>query len=133
MRGAGLAIFAAAILGANLAAPAAARRHRLHVPPTSLPRSLAVDEKEWQVQPSETQIAAGTIQFHAYNRGQDSHNFVIENAAGQIYGYVPLRPGASATVVANLPPGTYKLFCSLYAGTPESHDLLGMHAYITVR
>ena len=44
-----------------------------------------------------------------------------------------LIPGSTAIVVAYLHPGTYVLFCSLFAGTPESHYARGMHATLTVR
>ena len=116
-----------------LPAQAAARRHRLHRPPVDLPRGLTVDEKEWAVQPSKTLVAAGTVRFTAYNRGEDDHDFVIIDAAGNVAGKVSLIPGATATVTANLQPGTYRLFCSLFAGTPESHYARGMHTTITVR
>jgi hypothetical protein len=38
-----------------------------------------------------------------------------------------------ATIVAKLPPGRYKLYCSMFAGTPQSHEMLGMNTLITVR
>jgi uncharacterized cupredoxin-like copper-binding protein len=115
-------------------AVASSRRHRLHLPPPQLPHSLAVDEKEWAVQPSKTIVGAGTVRFQAHNRGQDDHNFVIVDASSwKAFGSVSLSPGSSAELVANLPPGTYRLFCSLFAGTPESHDARGMHAFLTVR
>jgi plastocyanin len=128
-------VMAAAVAVALAVFPAAAssRRHRLHLPPTQLARSLTVDEKEWAVQPSKTIVAAGTVRFQAHNRGQDDHNFVIIDAAGNGFASVSLMPGGSAQVVAKLHPGTYRLFCSLFAGTPESHDARGMHAFLTVR
>ena len=131
----GLAPLALAVAAAAsvLPAQAVARRHRLHLPPVDLPRALTVDEKEWAVQPSKTLVGAGTVTINAYNRGQDNHNFVIADAAGNVAGKVTLIPGATATVTANLRPGTYRLFCSLYAGTPESHYVRGMHTTITVR
>ncbi len=46
---------------------------------------------------------------------------MITDAAGTVAGKVSLIPGATATVTANLRPGTYRLCCSLHAGTPESH------------
>ena len=131
----GLAPLALAVAAAAsvLPAQAVARRHRLHLPPVDLPHALTVDEKEWAVQPSKTLVGAGTVTINAYNRGQDNHNFVIADAAGTVAGKVTLIPGATATVTANLRPGTYRLFCSLYAGTPESHYVRGMHTTITVR
>jgi plastocyanin len=118
---------------AVVSAPAAARRHRVHLPPADLPRALTVDEREWAVQPSKTLVGAGTITFKAYNRGQDDHNFVIVDAAGSVAGSASLIPGSTATVTVRLHPGTYILFCSLFGGTPESHYARGMHTTLTVR
>ena len=127
-----LALTAAAV-ATVLPTQALARRHRIHLPPVDLPHALTVDEKEWAVQPSKTLVGTGTVTINAYNRGQDNHNFVITDAAGNVAGKILLIPGQSATVTANLRPGTYRLFCSLYAGTPESHYARGMHTTITVR
>jgi len=127
----GLALLAVALIA--LPGQAAARRHRIHLPPVDLPRALTVDEREWAVQPSKTLVGTGTVTFNAYNRGEDAHNFVIADASGNVAGQVSLIPGASATVVAHLHPGTYVLFCSLFAGTPESHYARGMHSTLIVR
>jgi uncharacterized cupredoxin-like copper-binding protein len=78
-------------------------------------------------------VGAGTVRFEAHNRGMDDHNFVIVDASWNVYASVSLSPGSGADVVAKLHPGTYRLFCSLFAGTPESHDARGMHAFVTVR
>ena len=127
----GVALLIVALIAVPAQAPA--RRHRIHVPPADLPHALTVDEREWAVQPSKTIVSAGTVTFNAYNRGQDDHNFVIVDAAGKIAGSVSLIPGSTATVSAHLHPGTYVLFCSLFAGTPESHYARGMHSTLIVR
>jgi hypothetical protein len=114
-------------------APARGRTHRLHRPPPPLARSLSVDEQEWSVRPSQVAVAAGPVRVTVYDRGQDDHNLVIQGPDGVTKGFVSLIPGQSSTIVAHLPPGTYHLFCSLYAGTPQSHEALGMHALLTVR
>jgi uncharacterized cupredoxin-like copper-binding protein len=126
-------VAAVAVALAMFPVAASSRRHRLHLPPAQLAHSLTVDEKEWAVQPSKTIVGTGTVRFQAHNRGQDDHNFVIIDASGNEFASVSLAPGASAEVVANLHPGSYRLFCSLFAGTPESHDVRGMHALLTVR
>jgi plastocyanin len=87
--------------------------------------------------PSERVVADGTVTFEVYDRGQDEHNLTVQGpitptSAGQIRGQVWMQSGGSATIVANLPPGTYKLYCSMFAGTPQSHEMLGMHTLITV-
>lgn len=134
-------------VGASLLAAAAAavpapgvslRRHRLVLPTPPLPHNLAVDESEWQVIPSERVLAAGTVTFQVYDRGQDEHNLTIQGpvtsaGAGRIRGQVWMKSGAMATVVAKLPAGTYKLYCSMFAGTPQSHEMLGMSTLISVR
>jgi plastocyanin len=114
------------------------RRHRLILPTPPLPHALAVDEREWAVVPSESVIAAGADTFQVYDRGQDAHNLTIQgpitrSGPGPIRGQAWLQSGGTATIVANLPAGTYKLYCSMFAGTPQSHEKLGMHALITVR
>lgn len=58
---------------------------------------------------------------------------VIIDAAGKIAGAASLIPGATVTVTAHLHPGTYRLCCSPFAGTPESHYARGMHATLAVR
>jgi len=114
------------------------RRHRLILPTPPLPHSLTVDESEWVIVPSQRVIAAGSDTFQVYDRGQDEHNLTIQGpitrtSTGRMRAQVWMQSGGSATIVANLPAGTYKLYCSMFAGTPQSHEKLGMHALITVR
>lgn len=123
----------AAALVAILVASASGRLHRLHRPAPPLPASLAVDEREWSVSPSQTVVAAGNVQFEVYDRGEDAHNLVVQNAAGVVEGTASLLPGGSARIVANLEPGTYLLYCSMFYGTPQSHYARGMHTLLTVR
>jgi hypothetical protein len=123
-----------AVVAVILAAPLSsdARRHRLHRPTPPLPSNLTVDEQEWSVIPSHTVVAAGTVTFHDYNRGMDAHNLTIAGPSG-LEGVVSVQPGQSGTLVAHLQPGTYLLYCSLFAGTPQSHEMRGMHTVLTVR
>jgi len=108
------------------------QHHRLHRPPPPLARSLTVDEQEWSIIPSQRVVAAGVVTFHDYDRGQDAHNLTIKGPGG-VQGVVWLQSGGSGTIVAHLQPGTYVLYCSMYAGTPQSHEALGMHTLLTVR
>ncbi len=131
MRRAGAILFVIA-LAAIAAAPAVSRMHRLHRPVPALPHSLSVDEKEWSVLPSQTVVAAGVVRFTAYDRGQDSHDMEIIGPQGPIV-TVMMQSGGSARVAETLRPGTYRLICSLYAGTRQSHEARGMHALLTVQ
>jgi len=114
------------------------RRHRLILPTPPLSHSLTVDESEWSVVPSQRVLAAGEVTFQVYDRGQDAHNLTVQgpvtaSGPGLIRGQVWMQSGGSATIVAKLPAGTYRLYCSMFMGTPQSHYKLGMHALISVR
>lgn len=110
----------------------AERRHRLKLPEAELPRSLTVDESEWALRPSKRLLAAGTVRVRVYNRGEDDHNLVLHERDGTPH-VVSLKPKEDGTITARLAPGSYKLVCSLFAGTPDSHELKGMTTTIRVR
>jgi len=121
------------VLAAVLAAPSAqARRHRLLLPGAELAHALTVDESEWTMRGSKTVVAAGVVRIRAYNRGEDDHNVMLFEQDGTP-DVVSLKPGDAGTITAHLRPGTYKLFCSLFAGTPDSHEDKGMRLTLTVR
>ena len=115
------------------AAEAAPRLHRTKLPPpTALPTALAVDETEWSVRPSRRLVAAGQVTLRVYNRGMDDHDLTIADASGvsqQVY----LEPKGSGVLRVTLTPGVWRLYCSLFAGTPISHEDLGMVGYVRAR
>ena len=126
-------IFLALLVLALAAAPgvagsAGARIHRLHLPPppvVPLPQSLAVDEFEWGMRGTHLRVAAGRLEIHAYNRGMDDHDITVVDAHGQVHS-IPLAPGGDAELDIDVAAGPVKLFCSLFAGTPDSHIDKGM-------
>lgn len=128
----------ATVAAADQATGSTSPRHRLLLPTPPLPRSLTVDESEYVVVPSERVVGAGNVTFQVYDRGQDEHNLTVQGPVtaagpGQIRGQVWMKSGGAATIVAKLPAGTYKLYCSMFAGTAQSHEMLGMNAVLTVR
>ena len=127
-----LAVTLAALAAFAPALAPAARRHRTVLPPPELARSLSVDEFEFRLRASKTVVAAGPVRIRGYNRGEDDHNLVIVDRRGRVH-HTDLKPGESAVLTPTLAPGRYKLFCSLQAGTPDSHELLGMRFVLTVR
>ena len=82
--------------------------------------------------PSKRTVAAGTVSIQVYNRGMDDHDLTLVGSDGKTYS-VALAPGAQGALSPTLAPGDYKLFCSLFAGTPASHEALGMVAVLQVR
>ncbi|MEO9173992.1 MAG: cupredoxin domain-containing protein [Gaiellales bacterium] len=132
-------LLALAVAGVALAAtpslPVGARVHRLHVPPppvAALPSALAVDEAEYTLRPSQIVLAAGQVKINVYNRGMDDHDLTLVDGNG-VTQQVLVHPGDSATMIVALKPGSYRLYCSLFEGTPQSHDALGMHAIVQVK
>lgn len=133
MRRAAAILLLGTVASALTWSPAGAeRRHRIRLPEAQLPRSLTVDESEWAVRPSKRLVAAGFVRIRVYNRGEDDHNLVLSERDGTPH-VVSLKPKESGTITARLVPGTYTLVCSLFAGTPESHEALGMRATLRAR
>ena len=126
-------VLIAVSLLAAATAVAAPRVHRLTLPPPPpLPTSLAVDEDEWTVIPSKRVVAAGPVTLRVYNRGMDDHDLSLVDATGALH-RIYLAPGTSSEIQATLTPGTWKIWCSLFAGTPDSHELFGMVSTIEAR
>jgi hypothetical protein len=107
------------------------RKHRLHPPPPIQPARLTVDETEWSVRLSRTSIPAGSVRLRIYNRGMDDHDLVVVDHLGVAHA-LALMQKESGTLDVILGKGRYKLFCSLFAGTPFAHETLGMFAYLDV-
>lgn len=119
----------------GVAGSAGERLHRLHVPPppvTVLPQSLAVDEFEWGMRGTHLEVKAGLLRIHVYNRGMDDHDLTLVDASGKLHS-VPLGSGADAVLEANVAAGPVKLYCSLFAGTPDSHVDKGMVFDLTAK
>jgi hypothetical protein len=126
-------VAALGVAAAATAAPALARRHATHLPPPRY-RSLAVDEREWSVQPSHAGVARGRVRITVYNRGMDDHDLAIAGPDGAVVGYVRVPAGTSATIRPRLArAGRYRLYCTFFSGTPDAHGAKGMHATILVR
>jgi hypothetical protein len=131
-----LALLVLALAAAPGVARSAGRRiHRLHVPPPParvLPQSIALDEFEWGIRGTHLEIAAGRLQIHVYNRGMDDHDLAVVDAQGVLH-TVPLASGADAVLDVDVAAGPVKLFCSLFAGTSDSHEAKGMVFNVTAK
>jgi len=87
-------------------------------PAPPLPRRLGVDEVEYRVTASRTVL------------GADQHDLAIARN-GVLGVQTPLIDSKGAvTVTADLSPGTYRLYCTLFGG---QHDAWGMNTTITVQ
>lgn len=121
-----------AVLGCA-ATVATARVHRLRVPPAPpLPAAATIDETEWSVSVSRRVLAAGEVTLRVYNRGMDDHDLVLVDSDGVVH-RVDVGPGQTDVIRARLAPGRHRVFCSILAGTAESHEAQGMWAELVVR
>ena len=131
-----LALLVLALAAApGVAGSAGERLHRLHVPPPParvLPQSIALDEFEWGIRGTHLEIAARQLRIHVYNRGMDDHDLAVVDAQGVLH-TVPLASGADAVLDVDVAAGPVKLFCSLFAGTPDSHEAKGMVFNVTAK
>ena len=125
----------ALLVGAAIASVAlAARKHRLTVPPPpAFPRALSVDETEFELRPSRLVVSSGRVRIFASNQGMDDHDLVVFDQAGNALGRTFLPPRQTNELTVTLPPGQYRVVCSLFAGTAASHEDLGMRFTLTAQ
>jgi plastocyanin len=120
--------------------------------------TVAVELKEWAVQPARADVPAGTVTFDASNTGKEPHELVVVRAddpaalpraadgtvdeeklpEGAFVGEVEAFPaGQHCTGTFELPAGRYALFCNLLEtkadGSKENHYAKGMRARFEAR
>jgi hypothetical protein len=100
-------------------------------PPAPLPRTVAVDETEYSISLSRPLVGAGQVTFNVYNRGMDEHDLAVVDSSGVVR-VVSVPSRESRSLVAELGVGRLRVYCSLFAGTPASHESLGMSAFVDV-
>ena len=65
-----------------------------------------------------------------YNRGMDDHDLAVVDAQGVLH-TVPLASGRRCRARRRRRGRPVKLFCSLFDGTPDSHEAKGMVFNVT--
>ena len=112
------AILTAALLGAGCAeAPVPARGGR-----------LALSLREFHLSPTSSRARPGRLRIAARNAGTVAHQLAIGRGRFALARTPILAPRRSATLEVRLPPGTYRLFCTL-----SNHDTLGLYGRLAVR
>lgn len=101
------------------------------------PGAVAVDAtplrltlSEYRIAPQAVRVPAGRVEVVVRNGGTTVHRLEIRSAdrARTLASSPPLRPGDSARLVVDLPPGDYVDTCAI-----ERHDTLGEHGTIVAR
>jgi hypothetical protein len=74
------------------------------------------------------------LRIEAVNRGDDPHDVAIRRVGGpRLASSGVIRPGAPPRRFRiRLRPGRYVLYCTIAAGTPLSHERLGMRDTLRV-
>jgi uncharacterized cupredoxin-like copper-binding protein len=110
----------------------------------ALGHSVTATLKEFTVNPSARQAAAGRVTFHVSNTGTATHEFVVlrtrfpagaiplkngrADESGNVGETGDLAVGKAKTITLNLTPGHYALICNL-----PGHYQAGQHIDFTVR
>jgi plastocyanin len=97
--------------------------------PESPASHLSVKAAEWSYTLSRPEVDSGEVIVELNNQGEDNHNLKLQREGS---GDPPLAvpeaaPDERTTARMALPPGTYRLYCSLF-----QHDEKGMHATLLV-
>jgi uncharacterized cupredoxin-like copper-binding protein len=124
---------APAVAAAKPATPAPAPTH-----------TVAATLKEFSINPTAHQAAAGRVTFNVRNTGTATHEFVVlrtdqpaaalplskgrADESGNVGETGDLAPGAAKTIRLNLKPGHYALICNL-----PGHYVAGQRTDLTVR
>jgi len=91
---------------------------------------LRLTLSEYRIAPQAVRVPAGRVEIVVRNGGATVHRLRLrsEDRARTLASSRPLRPGETARLVVDLPPGTYVDACAV-----ERHDTLGEHGTIVAR
>ena len=88
----------------------------------------ALEVVDFTLQPLTVSVAGTKVLLDVTNAGPTVHNVTIRDDAGMILGATrDLREGEGETIDADMPAGTYVLFCSL-----PGHESLGIKGTLNV-
>lgn len=93
-------------------------------------RTVRLTLSEYRIDPQALRVEAGRVELLVRNEGTMVHRLELRTAdrTRALASSPPLRPGASARLVVDLPPGEYVDTCPL-----DRHDTLGEHGTISAR
>jgi plastocyanin len=82
---------------------------------------------DFQIELSETEMAAGEYEMEVTNDGDASHDLVVERDGEDVAATEVLDSGASEILAVTLEPGEYVFYCSV-----GNHRGMGMEITVTV-
>ncbi len=84
--------------------------------------------REFHLTPTTSRARPGGLRILARNAGAVAHQLAIGRGRSALARTPVLPAGGRATLDVQLPPGTYRLFCTL-----SNHDTLGLYGSLVVR
>ena len=85
--------------------------------------------REWAIDLSTQEVAAGTVTFVVNNQGQFAHNLTVTGSSGTIAKTATFRGSEGAqTLEVDLQPGTYTIICDL-----PGHAAMGQSIQLVVK
>jgi uncharacterized cupredoxin-like copper-binding protein len=88
--------------------------------------TVTVSETEFKLNLSAPQAKAGAVTVQVKNDGSTDHALEIKTPTGEVK-TAAIAPGKTATLKANLTPGTYEMYCPI-----DGHRAKGMQASVVV-
>jgi uncharacterized cupredoxin-like copper-binding protein len=91
-------------------------------------QTVEISETDYELDPSDPTVQAGTVSFKVTNDGAVDHNLEVEGPEGEQELEQDLAPGESGTLTVDLSkPGKYEFYCPV-----GDHRDRGMRGEITV-
>ena len=86
--------------------------------------------REWALDLSVSEVAAGKVTFTVTNQGSMGHNLTVVDSSGSVIGATPTfrKSEGAQTLEVTLAPGTYTVLCSL-----PGHAARGQQAQLVVK
>jgi plastocyanin len=86
--------------------------------------------REWALDLSANEVAAGKVTFSVTNQGSMGHNLTVVDSSGSVVGATPTfrKSEGAQSLEVTLAPGTYTVLCSL-----PGHAAMGQKAQLVVK
>ena len=96
-------------------------------PPAGQSQTLAVDSVDFSFEVPEDTLSAGTYEITLTNKGNATHDLVVERDGEDVGKTEQIGPGETATVEVTLEEGDYVFYCSV-----GNHRSMGMEVPVQV-
>ncbi len=85
-------------------------------------QAIKVDLTEWEIEPKDLTVKAGTVRFEISNPGDYKHSLALEGQGIEEESKT-ISGGENTTLEVDLKPGKYKTWCPV--GNHESQGMVG--------